>query len=118
MRTAEEEDAHIAVGCEVQKIETYDLSVPCATLSSLLDRHGMHSVDLLSLDVEGYEVNVLKGLDFTRHRPRFILIEARYRDDVHAFLSKRYELVAELSGHDLLYRLRDDPGPMSQPTSA
>ncbi len=111
MRTGEEEDAHIAAGCEVQKVETYELSVPSATLSSLLDKHGIAHIDLLSLDVEGYELNALKGLDLSRHRPRFILVEARYRDEVHAYLSGLYELVDELTIHDLLYRLKDDAGP-------
>jgi FkbM family methyltransferase len=106
MRTAEEEDAHIANGCEVQKIETYELSARSATLSSLLDKHGLRNIDLLCLDVEGYELNALRGLDLSRHRPRFILVEARYRDEVHAHLSGEYELVEELSFHDLLYRSR------------
>ena len=108
MRTAEEEDAHIAGGCEVQRIETYELSVAAATLSSLLDKHGLRNVDLLCLDVEGYELNALRGLDLSRHRPRFILVEARYRGEVHAHLSTDYQLIEELSFHDLLYRLRSD----------
>jgi FkbM family methyltransferase len=107
MPTREEEDAHIAKGCEVQKIETYEVSVPAATLSSLLDKHGLRQVDLLSLDVEGYELSALQGLDLSRHRPRFILVEARYRDEVHAHLSGLYDLVEQLSFHDLLYRLRN-----------
>jgi FkbM family methyltransferase len=110
MRTVEEEDAHIATACEVQKIETYELSAVGATLSSLLDKHGLRNVDLLCIDVEGYELNALRGLDLTRHRPRFIMVEARYRDEVHAYLSSEYELVEELSFHDLLYRLRSDTG--------
>jgi FkbM family methyltransferase len=114
MRSAEEEDAHIASGCEVQRIETYEVSVATATLSSLFDKHGIREIDLLSLDVEGYELSALKGLDLSRHRPRFILIEARYRDEVHAHLSGFYELAEELSFHDLLYRLRSDTAPTAR----
>lgn len=108
MHTQEEEDAHIQVGCTVQNIQTHEFTAPTTTLSNLLDKHKITHVDLLSLDVEGYELNVLKGLDLARHRPRFILVEARYREEVHAFLSQQYELVAELSHHDLLYRLRGE----------
>ena len=32
-------------------------------------------IDFFSLDVEGYEMEVLKGIDFTKHTPTFILIE-------------------------------------------
>jgi hypothetical protein len=67
----------------------------------------MTSIDLLSLDVEGFELSALRGLDFSRHQPRFILVEARYREEVHEFLSGLYELLAELSCRDLLYRLRN-----------
>jgi FkbM family methyltransferase len=111
MKTSDEEEAHIAAGCDVQKIQTYDLSARGATLSSLLDKHGLQHVDLLSLDIEGYELAALQGLDFQRHRPRYILVEARYRDEVHAYLASRYDLVEELSFHDLLYRIKGDEGP-------
>jgi len=106
MRSAEEEDAHIAAGIAVQKVQTYELMVPGATLSSLLEKHALHHVDLLSLDVEGYELQALKGLDLQRHRPSYILVEARYPDDVHAYLSTHYDIAEELSYHDRLYRLR------------
>ena len=113
MRSSAEEDAHIEAGCSVQKIEkSYEFVAPTATLSDLLDQYSLTHVDLLSLDVEGYEAKVLKGLDMSRHRPRFILVEARYREEVDAALRDYYELVAELSHHDLLYRLKGDPGPI------
>ena len=60
------------------------------------------------MDVEGYELGVLRGLDFGKHRPRFILVEARYREEVHKHLAPHYELVAEFTFRDLLYRLRDE----------
>jgi FkbM family methyltransferase len=61
MKTAEEERRHIELGCEVQKVETYSLTVPARTLTSILEQHGILHVDFLSLDVEGYELEVLKG---------------------------------------------------------
>lgn len=50
-------------------------TVPARALSKLLDEHNIQKVDFFSLDVEGHEVEILKGIDFNRHRPRFILIE-------------------------------------------
>jgi len=108
MKSQAEEDAHIEAGMRVQNIGTYEITVPTTTLSALLDKHGMGGIDLLSLDVEGYELKVLKGLDLSRHRPRFILVEARYRAEVHEYLRHLYDPVAELSHHDLLYRLKTD----------
>lgn len=66
-----------------------DIQVPAATLSSILNRHGIQKLDLLLLDVEGAEIDVLKGLDFTRHAPRFILAEDPYTDDVAEYLRAR-----------------------------
>ncbi len=49
--------------------------VPMRTISSLLSEHGITHVDVLSLDVEGYEVQALSGLDLAQHRPRLLVIE-------------------------------------------
>lgn len=65
------------------------ISVPATTLSALLDKHGIACPDLLLLDVEGAEVDVLRGLDMPRHAPRLILAEDAYTDEVAAYLSDR-----------------------------
>ena len=103
MKTPEEEIQHIRVGCECQKIDSYALRVPTATLTSLLRRHNFTHIDLLSLDVEGYELKALRGLDLEQFRPRFMLIEARYRDEIDRHLEGHYRPVADLSHHDVLY---------------
>lgn len=104
MKSNEEEEEHIRSGCDCQEVETRELTVPACTLSQLLDRHQIMQIDLLSLDVEGFELPALRGLDFRRHAPRFLLIEARYRDEIDSYLSSWYEPLAELSYHDVLYR--------------
>jgi FkbM family methyltransferase len=106
MKSVAEEDLHIAAASEVQNIAPYELAVKSDTLSSILDKHDIKDVDLLTLDVEGAELSALRGIDFSRHKPRFILVEARYRDEVHLFLSERYDLIDELTFRDLLYRLK------------
>lgn len=95
---------HIRRGCEVQRIESYDLKAPVRTLTDVLDQYSVGTIDLFSLDVEGYEMNVLRGLDFERYRPRYLLIEVRNRPEMDAFLATLYRPVAELSHHDVLYR--------------
>lgn len=97
---------HIRKGCEVQRIESYEITVPARPLSAVLDAHGIPRVDFFSLDVEGYELEALKGLDFTRHVPRFLLVECRERATIQNFLAPHYEVVAELSHHDVLFRAR------------
>ncbi len=100
---------HIAAGERAQAIDSYELEVPARTLSAILDAHGMDRVDLLCLDLEGYEPAALRGLDLTRHRPRFMLVEVWDRAAVDELLGSVYEPLAELSRHDVLYRLRRRP---------
>ena len=95
---------HIATGSQIQDLTPYEFSVSCRTLSSLLDAHGFDEIDLLSLDVEGYEIPVLEGLDFDRHRPRYVLVEARSEEAIDRILAPHYTMIAKLSHHDKLYR--------------
>ncbi len=97
---------HIKKGCEMQQIESYEITVPARPLSEVLDQHAITKVDFFSLDVEGYELEALKGLDFARHVPRFLLVECRDRAIIENFLAPRYEAVAVLSHHDVLFRAR------------
>lgn len=106
MKSEEKDLAHVRLGSEVQQLQTYDLRVPARTLTSILDQHAVKTIDLLSLDVEGFELDVLRGLDFNRYRPRFLLIEARFREEIDSFLKSTYDSIAELSEHDVLYRHR------------
>lgn len=51
------------------------------TLSHILDQHAVNkAIDFLKIDVEGHERDVLLGLDFQRHRPKLILVEAVHPD--------------------------------------
>jgi FkbM family methyltransferase len=66
-----------------------DVEVPAETLSSILERKDIAEVDLLILDVEGAEVEVLKGLDFERHAPAWIVAEDAYNEGVGRYLAAR-----------------------------
>jgi FkbM family methyltransferase len=95
--------------------DPYEADVPARTLSSILDAAGAPEVDLLSLDVEGYEPSVLQGLDLSRHAPRWILVEVHDlqsgRPPLEAILGDRYTFHGTLSPLDVLYRRADVPAP-------
>lgn len=58
-----------------------ELPVASLTLPSLIARHGLTSVDLLHVDVEGYDYEVLKQIDFSSSwAPRFIIYEREHFD--------------------------------------
>jgi len=48
------------------------------SLTEILDSHAKNHVDVLSIDVEGYEKEVLSGINLEKYRPSIILIEATY----------------------------------------
>jgi FkbM family methyltransferase len=85
--------------------------VPARALSSLLDEAGCDGVDLLSLDVEGYEDQALRGLDLSRHAPTWILVEMHDLDvgrvKIGAVLGECYVEHELLSPLDVLYRRVD-----------
>jgi FkbM family methyltransferase len=88
--------------------DAYEADVPARTLSSILDEIDALEIDLLSLDVEGFEPDVLRGLDLDRHAPRWLLVEVHDleagRPPIESILGDRYVLHEQLSPLDLLYR--------------
>lgn len=89
---------------------SYTVEVPARTLSAVLAEAGVSDVDVLCLDLEGLELDVLRGLDLDRHAPRLLLIEMldhdRQRPAFDALLGARYEAVDRPSPYDVLYRRR------------
>jgi FkbM family methyltransferase len=103
------DEEHVRVASELSWDRRYAVDVPARTLDWILDHAGAPQIDLLSLDVEGYEKEVLRGLSLERHAPELILVEAlepTRRAALEELLGDRYELLAELSPYDLLFRMR------------
>ena len=83
----------------------FTFAAPARTLTSLLQEvDAPASIDLLSLDVEGNEAAVLRGLDLSRYSFRWILVEVRPDSAIENLLGERgYEVAAELT-HNSSYR--------------
>jgi len=64
------------------------IEVPIRTLDSILEEAGApEGFDFLSIDVEGHEIEVLRGFDIVRWHPRLILLEDHVPDlSKHRFL--------------------------------
>ena len=84
--------------------------VNARTLENILDSSNITSnIDFLSLDTEGYELKILKGLNLDRYRPNYMLIEIYNKDynEIITFLQeKKYSLVCNFSN----YNLNTNPG--------
>ena len=54
--------------------------IRCFTLETLMKRHGLPRLDLLQLDTEGYDFEIIRGIDFDRLVPRMISFETEHLD--------------------------------------
>jgi len=51
------------------------LDVPLVTLNDVIDQHFPRVPELVSIDVEGLDAEIVRGFDFTRHRPAVLCVE-------------------------------------------
>jgi FkbM family methyltransferase len=101
-------DAHMASSLRhLPKGEkAFTFGAAARTLNHLLEESAAPaSMDLLSLDVEGAELDVLKGVDHREFRFKFMLIECRDVPRLAQYLGERgYAFVEKLSHQDYLFR--------------
>lgn len=84
---------------------TFTFGAVAVPLQQLLDMAGApQTIDLLSLDVEGAELEVLKGINHEAYRFRYLCIESRSPEKLKEYLrGAGYRFVALLSHHDYLF---------------
>ena len=78
------------------------ISVPAFTLSSLHQQYKLPNIDFMSLDVEGYEAEVLKGIDLSADwSPKVFLIELynHEKQTVFNLLDPHYHNVGNFTNH-------------------
>lgn len=75
--------------------------VRCAPLSEILGEHSIGAIDLLTIDAEGFDLEVLESLDWAVSRPRVVLTEQFSRDIATLLASKTHALM-DTRGYQLL----------------
>ncbi len=74
------------------------IKLPLLTVHHILDTYLNGSVDILSVDTEGFDMEILMSIDYTKYRPKLICAEtARFDDsgtiqklkEIGAFLEQR-----------------------------
>jgi FkbM family methyltransferase len=96
--------SHASVGKNIDDHhyrEHVEIRVKARTLDDLLDASHINRIDLLSIDVEGAEMDVLLGLSLDKYRPRLILLE-----DKHVYLTKHFYL--KRKGYVLVKRTKQN----------
>lgn len=85
--------------------------IEARTLDSILEECEVQHIDFFSLDVEGYELNVLKGFNFSKYKPKIILLESHEKtneiEGIKELLKDCYEIVEKPTAHDYIFRYKD-----------
>lgn len=81
----------------VQKIEKI-IKIPLININTLMEKYFPDGVDLVSLDTEGYDFEILKALDFGKHRPKVFCVET-LRYETTNKLRKQTEIIDYMTEH-------------------
>lgn len=83
----------IALGTHSKQFET----VECRTLDSVLQDNDVQTIDMMSIDIEGHEMEMFAGFSLMRWKPRLVLLE----DHVTTHEKHRHMVS---SGYQLIFR--------------
>jgi FkbM family methyltransferase len=88
----------------------FKFSAKALTLNEILKMADAPKViDLISLDVEGAEIEVLNGVDFSQYCFKLILIETRLFEVINDLLvSENYRFIKSISSHDYLFAYNEN----------
>ena len=89
---------------------TQAIQVPAKTLDWVLDSYAIEKADFFSLDVEGYELEALKGWSPFKYPIRYVLIEtpsesSTEKDIINQYMVQHHYKIEEEIKHNTLYSL-------------
>jgi len=83
------------------------IKVPTFRLDTILDKHNLKFVDYCSIDVEGFEINVVRSIDWNKYYIQYLTVEKNISiDQVTEHLKDfGYSIIGEV-GADFVYELK------------
>jgi FkbM family methyltransferase len=87
------------------ELDVRHITVSVRRLDSILHAHApdVRRLDIVSIDVEGWELEVLAGFALERYRPRVLIVENYFNDAVHgrALSARGYKLWRHIGPNDV-----------------
>lgn len=84
--------------------------VPVKTVDELLAEAGNPEIDFVSIDVEGTQLDVLRGFDLRRCRPSLLLLEDHlYTLECHRLIKRQDFILVKRTGLNNWYAPREKP---------
>ncbi|MBI4127240.1 FkbM family methyltransferase [Candidatus Peregrinibacteria bacterium] len=98
-------EAMIELEYAIPNVEDYleEVEVECSTVASLIKKHDIQKIDLVCIDVEGFDFEVIKLLDFNK-KPKLILFESCHLGDADKSACGEF---LKTRGYKLLEKGRD-----------
>lgn len=89
---------------EAQGYKVVEKSVPVVTLGELLSQHILANSEIhfLKIDVEGFESQVIQGMDFEKFRPWVVVIESTVPQSPE-LASRSWELTLKKANYENIY---------------
>jgi FkbM family methyltransferase len=104
-KSIESDEFWMSEGEKCQNIVRSSIELKTIKLQTLLDTYNISKINFFSLDVEGYELQVLKGMDFNKIRPDYILIECTHKDEIFTFMKEtQYDMIEFYNNNDFLFK--------------
>jgi len=100
--------AELAASYRDRRMEFREHSIPVTTLARVCDEHVCGPIDFLKVDVEGFEREVLAGGDWTRWRPRIVVVEDAWPERWEHLLLDAGYLLARRSRMNRFYARVED----------
>ena len=90
--SSDDELKRVIDDCEIIKVKTI-------TLNTFFKEHNLNYVDIISVDTEGWEVEVMQGFDHMLYSAKIIILENLFHEERYTEImsSKGYKLVNKLS---------------------
>jgi FkbM family methyltransferase len=95
----------------IPDIERYIVAEPvdCISFTTLVAAHCVRRIDLILIDTEGYDLQILQQIDFSRFSPNLVIYEQKHLSDAdkqraRTFLTERGYSVFNVGGNDVAKR--------------
>ncbi|MCW1382687.1 FkbM family methyltransferase [Novosphingobium sp. KCTC 2891] len=89
-----------------------NVTVPQRTIDDVLSAAGVSKIDFMTIDVEGYEMDALRGFDIARWKPRIVILEDNSSGtsvEIPTWMKQHGYLRFRSSGCNDWYCRHDDP---------
>ena len=94
-----------SVNCFYESYKSNSIvQVDTININELLEQHEMYEIDYMSLDVEGYELEILKQIDLKKFKIHYLTVEhaniPHYQHNINTYLLSQGYKLARHNNHD------------------